>query len=148
VQVKSLKKENSLLMTTLEELKQEKSLGFYSSDNEIHPINKHVQECMKQKNYTTIGMSECVYNSTTAWNKEIDNSLVFLENRLTKEQYRLLKQSQIKWEEYKDAQWQALSSIYNTKQGTLYINILAAEKVKIVESRAKNLNSIISILFK
>ena len=106
----------------------------------IHPIEKAVQNCMKKEDYTTAGMSKCVEDSINDWNKEIDKYLSLLKDILPEDKYKLLKISQEKWEEYKNAQWQLLEAGLSEKDGTMYINILSGDKADVVEKRAKDLS--------
>ncbi len=58
----------SLLNSKLENYKK-------IEEKKMHPIEKEVQECMKKENYTTAGMSYCVYESEEKWEKKSKNSL-------------------------------------------------------------------------
>ena len=103
---------------------------------------KVVQECMKNANYTTTGMTNCVNDSTKRWNKKIDNSIISLKKVLSSDDYRLLENSQQKWKEYKEAQWAFLENFYSQKDGTIYSNILSADKSEIVKHRAQELDGL------
>ncbi len=139
-QLKSLKIQLAEQEKTVTDLKQEKQN--LTSQTEVHPIEKAVQECMKKENYTTTGMLKCVDESINDWNKEIDKYLLLLKETLPKEQYDLLEISQNKWEEYQKAQWTFLNSAIIEKQGTMYINVLSGDRADVVEKRAKDLSGL------
>ena len=139
-QLKSLKIQLAEQEKTVTDLKQEKQN--LTSQTEVHPIEKAVQECMKKENYTTTGMLKCVDESINDWNKEIDKYLLLLKETLPKEQYDLLEISQNKWEEYQKAQWTFLNSVIIEKQGTMYINVLSGDRADVVEKRAKDLSGL------
>lgn len=125
----------------------EHSLSILSEKKEEHPIEKKVQNCMKEKHYTTVGMSQCVNESVSDWNNEIDRVMLLFQSKLTKEQYTLLQSSQSQWVKYKNAEWLALNSILNSKSGTIYTNILSGFKADVVEQRARDISELYNILF-
>ena len=127
--------EQEKMVSDLKKEKQE-----LTSETNIHPIEKAVQECMKQENYTTAGMSKCVDDSVNDWNGEIDKYFSLLKEVLPNDKYNLLQVSQEKWENYKEAQWDFLEAALSEKDGTMYINILSADKADVVEKRAKDLS--------
>lgn len=148
----AIKKDNFSQMQTISDLKvklkdAEQKVADLKSQEEIHPIEQKVQQCMKNKNYTTAGMSQCVNDSITDWNNEIDKYMSLLKKKLTKEQCALVASSQAEWEKYKKAEWLFLNSSIGQKEGTMYINILSASKADIVEKRARDLESLYYILF-
>lgn len=108
---------------------------------------KEIQKCMKNCNYTTVCMNECIYATEIKWQEEINNNIKLLEQNITDEQKIFLKESQNKWVEYKNAQQQFNAKVIGTKVGTIYTNILSTEQVNISKLRAielKNLYTIIS----
>jgi len=109
---------------------------------ELHPIEKAVQDCMKKENYTTYGMSKCVDNSIYAWQDEINKTLTNLKNTLSKDEYKLLLESQNKWDDYKNTMFSILDNTLGQKQGSIYINILSGNKAGIIETRARELESL------
>lgn len=119
-------------------------VGLYKTESFLHPIEQEIQECMKKGNYTTATMNNCVYNSFDSWDKDISNSLQTLKKTLPPEQYELIEQSQKKWNDYKLAQWKVFNSIYDTKVGTIYTNILAGSKSGILANRAKILEALVN----
>ena len=137
-QLKSLTIQLSEQKRIIAGLKEEKNN--IMPEAESHPIEKAVQNCMKQEDYTTAGMSKCVDASINDWNKEIDKYLLLLKDTLPEDKYKLLQISQEKWEEYKNAQWQLLEATLSEKDGTMYINILSGDKADVVEKRAKDLS--------
>ena len=105
-------------------------------------IDVEIQECMKACKYTTVCMSDCVYQAGDKWEKEIDKNIKLLERIMNKEQIVLLHDSQKKWLAYKNAQQTLNSKTIGTKTGTMYINILSGEQVDIIKQRAKELDGL------
>lgn len=100
------------------------------------------QECMKKENYTTAGMSSCVYDSVDDWEKEINKHLRDLKKITTKEQYALVQKAQKDWEMYRKSQSIANTELLLSKKGTMYINIHTGMNVDIYEDRAEELDSL------
>lgn len=109
---------------------------------ELHPIEKAVQDCMQKENYSTFGMSGCVDESVNDWNKEINKYIAQLKEILPDEKYEFLKNSQKEWTDYKDAEWALLEVTIGEKTGSIYVNILSADKSAVLEKRAKDLSGL------
>ena len=105
-------------------------------------IDKQVSACMQKEHYTTTGMSKCVNGSIEAWKNEINANLQRLSSGLTPKQASLLRDSQEKWEAYRKSQCLLLNETIGHLQGTIYINILSAEKVSLFEERARDLDDL------
>ena len=105
-------------------------------------IDKQVAACMQKEHYTTAGMSKCVNNSIDAWKNEINANLQRFSSSFTPEQSSLLLDTQEKWEAYRKSQYLLLNETVGTLQGTIYINILSAEKASLFEERASDLDAL------
>lgn len=152
VQINSLKKLNASQQIAISDLnlklkEADKKIADLNKKQDIHPIEQKVQDCMKQHNFTTAGMSQCVNESIADWSGEIDKYISLFRTKLSKEQFASLQNSQARWEKYKTAEWNSLNSIFGAKSGTIYINILSGTKADIVEARAKYLAALYNILF-
>ena len=151
--IKELKQQVIILQSDVSSLKEKKDkiqqeLDFFNAMEPIpkqHDIDLKIQKCMKEKNYTTAGMSQCVYDSIDDWEKEINKYLSLSKKVMTKEQYESLQISQKKWNEYKKAQWDLYNVTYGSKLGTIFININAEDKVSIIEQRANELRGFYEI---
>ena len=123
--------------------KQKETITQLEKTNANNPVEeKTLQECMKNENYKTIGMTNCINEASGRWNKKIDNNIMSLKKVLPAETYHLLEKSQQKWIEYRDAQWAFLDNFYSQKDGTIYSNILSADKSEIVKHRAQELDEL------
>ncbi len=114
-------------------------------EKKIH-IDKQTAVCMQKEHYTTAGMSKCVNNSIEAWEKEINANLHRFSSSLTPKQASLLRNTQEKWEAYRKSQYLLLNETVGTLQGTIYINILSAEKASLFEERASDLDALLFYL--
>lgn len=58
----------------------------------------------------------------------------------------MLLDTQEKWEAYRKSQYLLLNETVGTLQGTIYINILSAEKASLFEERASDLDALLFYL--
>ena len=103
-----------------------------------NPIDIREQECIS-KDYSTTGMNNCAYVATNEWYQEINNNMSLLKRNMTVEQYKLLTDSQKKWQQYEQSQRALLGATIGTKVGSIYTNILAGINNQIVKRRAEDL---------
>ena len=103
-----------------------------------NPIDIREQECIS-KDYSTAGMNNCAYAATNEWYQEINNNMSLLKSNMTVEQYKLLTDSQKKWQQYEQSQRALLDATIGTKVGSIYTNILAGINNQIVKRRAEDL---------
>ena len=83
-------------------------------------------------------MSECSYNAMDSWFKEIDKYIGLLKNVTSEEDYNNILNAQIKWKEYQEAEFKAVSILIN-KQGTIFQNFLSGKERELVKQRALDL---------
>src|SRR5690554_5855150 len=114
-----MKKIIALLMTAF-------SVITYAQTNNIHHIDKELEDCLNLKeNYTTKGMTDCVNSATTKWDIELNKTYKKLLSLLTVEQKEKLKIAQRKWIEYRDKEIEFSIQIYSDMQGTMWIPVAA-----------------------
>ena len=134
------------LNKTVSELKEEKSelSKQFKKDQPVaygmDLISEKAKACIKREKYTTAGMNKCIYSSLDKWERTVRNNFDNAKRGLSPEQAELFEKSQEAWEAYKDAQWALNDATLGTKEGSIYINILAEQKVSIVERRARELD--------
>ena len=134
--ISKMSSENSKLSAD-KDFAQKQYQDLKSTKSNAELIDVEIQECMKSCNYTTTCMNNCTYNAIPKWEKEIDKNIKLLEKIMNKEQIALLHDSQNKWLAYKDIQQKLNSETIGTMMGSMYTNILAAEQIYLIESRAK-----------
>lgn len=103
-------------------------------------ISEKAKDCIKREHYTTEGMNKCIYSSLDKWSKTVTNNYEKVKREMSPEQAELMEKSQQAWEAYKEAQWAVNEATIGTMEGSIYINILAEQKVSIVERRARELD--------
>lgn len=123
----------------------ENKIKLFEDKSPKNPIDTREQRCIS-KDYSTAGMNNCVYKATKEWHQEINNNILLLKNNMSEEQYKLLIDSQNKWQQYEEAQRVLLNATIGIKVGSIYTNILAGVKNEIVKRRAEDLFEIYDFL--
>jgi len=116
----------------------ENKINQLEAEKPKNPIEIREQKCIS-KDYSTAGMNHCSYVATQEWSQEIDKNISLLKSNITGEQYKLLTDSQKKWQQYEQSQRAFLDATIGTKIGSIYTNILAGMKNEIVKRRAEDL---------
>lgn len=115
-----------------------------SSSNEAtqskHPIEMVLQACI-QKDSSHFGMMKCTENATVAWEKEIEQNISCLKEKLPQEDFVLIEKSQKQWEEYKKTTYKAIDQLVFNQQGWMYQEIALGEKLELTKQRAQLLKS-------
>ena len=68
--------------------------------NAIDDIEKNRLNCLNTNNQSDFVMAECNYQAINLYNKEINKELKLLKKILTKDNYKLLLESNESWEVY------------------------------------------------
>lgn len=106
---------------------------------EKNPIDKFKEDCVS-KDYTTAGMTNCIYEAEKKWDVELNKYYELLKGILNKEAQQALRDAQRKWIKYRDAQFIYIDKKY-PELGTMYINMRAADRKEVVRQRALELKS-------
>lgn len=118
------------------------SVMIYGQTNNIHQIDKELQDCLNlNENYTTKGMTDCVNTATTKWDIELNKTYEKILGLLTVEQKGKLKNAQRKWIEYRDKEIEFSIQIYSDKQGTMWIPVSAQTKLDLTRQRTIDLEN-------
>lgn len=118
----------------------------YKIENKYkHPIDKFLEEC-EDKDYTTTGITSCLRKAEKKWDAELNKYYKLLMGILDKESKEKLRQAQLSWIKFRDAEAENAYSLYLLKEGTAYQNIAAAEVMTITEERALKLKAYYDLL--
>ena len=115
----------------------------YAADE--HPIDRFERECI-DKDWTTSGMAKCTYEATKKWEEEMNKYYNLLQGKLTIEQQSALNDAQQAWVKFRDAEYKNINEFYSELQGTMYINLSAADHRAVVKQRALDLKTHYDIL--
>jgi uncharacterized protein YecT (DUF1311 family) len=111
--------------------------GFGEEKGEKHPIDVWLESCI-EKNSTTAGMLNCSSQALDKWDKELNRIYKELMKKLSSEEKELLRQSQLQWIKFRDAEFKWIDNLflgYGTMIPVIKINV----KINIVSNRVREL---------
>lgn len=111
------------------------------SDNieKKHPIDIKVEKCIIECDYATACTAGCINNSDKDWENEINKYILKLKKIMTPQEYSVLQNSQKEWEEYRKAQELLDEKTIGTIMGSMYLVVMASNRITLLENRAKEL---------
>jgi uncharacterized protein YecT (DUF1311 family) len=110
-----------------------------------HPIDKALEACI-DKNGSTAGMVVCTDKAYAAWDKELNKSYGELMRTLKPSQKETLRLAQLEWIKYRDLDFKLIDSVYDTKQGTMYIPMRIDARMEVVKKRALELKGYLDMV--
>jgi len=121
------------------------SVTIYSQQTPQHPIDKALEACL-DKDSTTAGMVDCIGKAYDKWDKELNRVYAELMKRLSPDARTKLKEAQVQWLKFRDAEFQMQGGIYSKLEGTMYIPMSADSRMQVVKNRALELKSYLDLL--
>jgi len=110
-----------------------------------HPIDDWLTGCM-EKDPSTRGMNNCLGQAYEKWDLELNRVYQDLSGRLGVEARRVLREAQRAWIAFRDRELAWLARFYGGLDGTMYANMLAADRVDLVKRRVLELASYLDVL--
>jgi uncharacterized protein YecT (DUF1311 family) len=117
----------------------------FAQETAKHPIDKALDACL-DKDSSTAGMANCIGEAYAKWDKELNRLYTELMKRLGADGKAALKEAQIQWLKFRDAEFKLLNGIYDKLEGTMYIPMRIDSRLQIVKSRALDLKSHLDLL--
>lgn len=111
-------------------------------DGDKDPIDLQRETCIEQ-NPTTVGMVECTVKAMEAWEQELNRVYQELLKRLPPEDQDALRKAQQAWLAWRDAEFRLIEQVYDRQAGTMFVSLMAAEKMKIVRTRVAQLRTLL-----
>jgi uncharacterized protein YecT (DUF1311 family) len=102
------------------------------------PIDSELTACM-DKDPSTHGVLHCIDNAYKKWDDELNNYYQKLMDLLDDNAKDKLKEAERKWIEYRDLEFKNIEGIYSKKEGTMYLPMLAIDKMNVIKRRALQL---------
>ena len=126
-----------------EEVKQLYELNdkLTNSDN---PIDIKEKKCIAQTD-NAADLRNCVYLATDEWENEIDKYIKLLEQSTTKEQFKLIKDSQNLWLQQSKKDNDIINEFIFNHGGTIYFDIAASDYEELIKNRAEFLKWVYEI---
>lgn len=127
-----------LILTTI--------LTFGQSEKK-HPIDIQRENCHSiDSNQTTVGMTNCEYIAAELWDKQLNEYYNLLMTLLNNEEKEILKDSQLKWIEYRDKELKFSGTFYHNLQGTMWRIVAASRRCDLTRTRALEIKEYIDVL--
>ncbi len=121
-------------------------LPLLSADNAAkHPIDVWLTNCI-EKDPSTKGLNACLGQAYEKWDLELNRVYRELGDRLSAETRAVLRAGQRAWLAFRDRELVWLAKLYGDLAGTMYSNMLAADRVDLVKRRVLELASYLDVL--
>jgi len=110
------------------------------SDSTI--IDIQLNACLNSsQNATTMGMIDCTAKAQAAWDAELNKYYRLLQGTLKPDEMAKLKDAQIKWLAFRDAEFGTANLIYGDMQGTMWQVAAVSTQMQLVKTRALELKA-------
>lgn len=97
-------------------------------------IDRDLKACLdSETNETTVGMVYCAAEAESRWDAEMNKYYKLLQKTLRPDEMAKLKASQIKWLEFRDAEFSTANKIYDDMQGTMWRIVSVDTDMEIVK---------------
>lgn len=110
-----------------------------------HPVDAWLAACM-EKDPSTQGMNRCLGQGYEKWDAELNRAYLELSARLAEGLRPALREAQRAWISYRDLELAWLAKFYGALDGSMYRNMLAADRVELIRKRALELRSLLDVL--
>ena len=110
-----------------------------------HAIDAWLSDCL-EKDPSTTGVNACLGQAFEKWDYELNRVYRELNGRLSAEAKAVLRETQRAWIAFRDRELAFLARFYGGLDGTMYRNMLAADRVELVRRRAQELASFLDVL--
>lgn len=120
------------------------TVAFSQEPAERHPIDVALDKCM-DKNPSTQGTVGCLDEAYKKWDAELNKNYKALTLKMNAKQKAALLAAQRKWIEYRDLEFKAQLSIYETMEGTMFQPMIVNDRMEVVKKRALDLKSYLDL---
>ena len=110
-----------------------------------HPIDAWLAECM-EKDPSSQGTNSCLGRAYEKWDAELNRVYRELSGKLDAGERAALRDAQRAWVAFRDGELGWLGKFYGGLQGSMYGNMLAADRAELVRRRVMELSSFLDVL--
>jgi uncharacterized protein YecT (DUF1311 family) len=124
----------------------------YHSKSEEHPIDVKLEECRENRFDNNTFPGECYFDAEEAWDKELNKIYQQLKKKMSKDIFKELKNTQLKWIQFKEKEFSFWSSFYESEidKGTLRQAVFAPNmaylKYNLTKTRTLELQDVLDII--
>ncbi|HEX3101974.1 MAG TPA: lysozyme inhibitor LprI family protein [Pyrinomonadaceae bacterium] len=101
----------------------------------VHPIDASQAACLK-KAKGTMPRAKCYSDAAESWEKDVTKTYAAVLKALPSDCRSVFETSQSAWEKYRDAEFEVIAKMYNSRKGTGYISVRILLRMNIVKQRA------------
>lgn len=113
-------------------------------ENRIDILEK---DCLNKENISNSETCNCIIKARESWDIELNKNYNSLKNKLPESSFLILKEAQKKWIEYRDNEFDFITSYYyEVKQGTIWFAVAENSKKEIVKRRTIELKKYLDLL--
>jgi uncharacterized protein YecT (DUF1311 family) len=110
-------------------------------------IDKLESKCIHKNNISNSETCNCINKARESWDLELNKYYILLKEKLPKEAFEILKESQKEWIIYRDKEFLFISKFYfQVKEGTMWYEVAAQKKKEIVKARTLELKEYYEML--
>jgi uncharacterized protein YecT (DUF1311 family) len=110
-------------------------------------IDKLELKCIHKNNISNSEICSCIIKAHESWDLELNKYYILLKEKLPKEAFEILKESQKEWVIYRDKEFLFISKFYfQVKEGTMWYEVTAQKKKEIVKARTLELKEYYEML--
>jgi uncharacterized protein YecT (DUF1311 family) len=95
---------------------------------------------------STSGQTECEATATDDYDHRMNAAYATLMHKLPRETAQQLRLSQRAWLAFRDAEAKARDALYETRQGTMYVPMQAADATNVIRDRALLLEGYVRVM--
>lgn len=104
-------------------------------------------KCIHKNNISNSETCNCINKARESWDLELNKYYILLKEKLPKEAFEILKESQKEWIIYRDKEFLFISKFYfQVKEGTMWYEVAAHKKKEIVKARTLELKEYYEML--
>lgn len=107
-----------------------------------HPIDVELTRCLNsEEGVTTHGARRCIRSATSAWDRELNRVYRELMDELDERQRLKLRDAQRKWIAFRDSEVDAIGTIYNSLDGTMFLVMQSEAVSSLTRDRVRQLDA-------
>lgn len=111
------------------------------------PTADTLDRCLNDPaNGSTAGQTECEAAATGDYDRRMNAAYATLMHELQREAAQQLRLSQRAWLAFRDSEAKARDALYETRQGTMYVPMQAADATNVIRDRALLLEGYVRVM--
>lgn len=118
--------------------------GIFAQEQKTQ-IDEWLERCIEQ-DPSTAGMNNCTYKAYEMWDKELNAVYRQLMKKLDPNAQKLLKEAEIAWIKYRDAELRLQDAIYGQMQGSMWATMAAGNRYDFVKQRTLALKAYLDMI--